>query len=300
MLAGHNESPGISEEPSGELFLGNPMMVLRDFRLENHALNDAAVRNRYVAGRPNENNVADADFRRLLEPAFLPPLDFTRDASWELVTKQISRKPAWVRQGPAEKFLSQFRMEPTSEGLLLKTPDAVERETRMYLWSPRPFEGDQRIEFDFRLELLRGLALVTACASGMQREDFITNHGVPKTGAMATILRDTRNYHWGYVRRVEAMRADVETQYVSKNPFGHKLHGACVPRLAQNRWYRLRLVLAANRLHGSFDGQTVFDLTDSAFGNNGPVYNPGRLGLRHMYNTTSRYRNLSVYGRRVG
>jgi len=105
----------------------------------------------------------------------------------------------------------------------------------MYLWSPRPFEGDQWIEFDLRLESPAGLALVTACASGMQREDFIADLGVPKTGAMATILRDARNYHWEFIRRVEAMRTDVETHYVSKNPFGHKLHCACVPRTGIKR-----------------------------------------------------------------
>ena len=74
---------------------------------------------------------------------------------------------------------------------------------------------------------------------------------------MGTILNDVRCYHWEFVRRVEAMRTDVETQYVAKNAVGLKFTSRCVPRLVQNRWYRLRFVKAGARLHGSFDGQTV-------------------------------------------
>ena len=143
----------------------------------------------------------------------------------------------------------------------------------------------------------RGLALVVMCASGMQRESFIDDHGVQSTGSMGTILRDVRNYHWEYVRRVEAMRTNVETQYLAKNPFGHKLHLSTIPRFERNRWYRLRLIKAGNRLHGSIDGQTVFDYTDTAFGNNGPVYNFGRIALRQMYHTALRYRNLELWTR---
>jgi hypothetical protein len=51
---------------------------------------------------------------------------------------------------------------------------------------------------------------------------------------------------------------------------------ADIPRLEQNRWYRLRFIVAGRRLHGSIDGRTVFDLIDDPYGNNGPVYNFGR------------------------
>lgn len=302
LLAGLNDRADHFETATGQIFIGNPIMVLRDLRIEDRALDDAAVRERYLADRPRENEVPDADFRRMLVPAFFAPLDLRRDSSWQLAYATDFTRTAdaasWVRQGPGEKFMAGFRMAATTEGLLIKTPDQVERETRMYLWSPRAFEGDQWIEFDFRLEGPAGLALVSACASGMQREDFLSDHGVPKTGSMSTILRDVRNYHWEFMRRVEAMRTDVETQYVAKNPFAHRLHCACVPRLESNRWYRLRLVIAGQRLHGSFDGQTVFDLTDTPFGNNGPVYNFGRIGLRQMYHTALRYRNFSVHERR--
>jgi hypothetical protein len=188
-------------------------------------------------------------------------------------------------------------METTKDGLLIETPDDIDTETRMYLWSGRNFEGDQWIEYDFRIESPEGLGLLVVCASGMQREDFIADHELPKTGSMSTIVSATRNYHWEYVRRVEAMRTDVETQWVSKNPFARNLHSGCIPRLERDRWHRLRFVKVGNRLHGSINGKTVFDIRDDGFQNHGPVYNFGRIALRQMYKTRMRYRNLVMHTR---
>lgn len=301
MMAGHNPQADNFEEAAPQLFLGNPMMVLRELHLENRVLSGDEIRASYRRERLPDNDLPDSEFRKMLTPAFQAPLDLKRDAEWKSAYECSFSHPkdleGWTRQGPGETFMNQFRMESTAEGLYIKTPDQIEKETRMYLWSQKRFEGDQWVEFDFRLESPKGLALVSLCTSGMQREDFFEDHGVPNTGSMVTILRDLRNYHWEYMRRVEAMRTDVETQYVAKNPFGHRLHCGCVPRLEQNHWYRLRFIKAGPRLHGSFDGQTVFDLTDDPFRNNGPVYNFGRIGLRQMYHTAMRYRNLVVYQR---
>ena len=299
MMAGHNEQAENFDEAGPALFVGNPMMVLRELLLEDRALSVEEIRAAYQAARPAENDRIDAEFRAMLEPRFLPPLDLRRDAAWRLVYECAFTRESdlreWTRQGPSAQYLDRFRLQTTAEGLYVKTPDEVEKETRTYLWSNRRFEGDQWLEFDFRLESPKGLALVGLCVSGMQREDFIEDHGVPETGSMITILRDVRCYHWEFFRRVEAMRADVETQYVAKNPFGHRLHSACIPRLEQNRWYRLRLIKNGPRLHGAIDGRTVFDLIDDPFRNNGPVYNYGRIVLRQMYNTALRYRNLTMH-----
>lgn len=303
-MAGHNIQADNFETGAAGFYLGNPMMVFRDLRLEPRALDAGAVAARYRGDRPAGNTLPDADWQQMLVPRFLPSLDLPRDAGWQLAYGCSFTKAGdldgWERQGPGQKYLEGFRMEVTGEGLYLKTPEPVDIESRMYLWSRRNFEGDQWIEFDFRLESPKGLALLVACASGMQREDFIAEHGLPETGGMVTILRNTRNYHWEFMRRVEAMRTDVETQYLAKNPFGHRLHCACVDRLKQNQWYRLRFIKAGNRLHGSLDGQTVFDVVDSSFANNGPVYNFGRIGLRQMYHTALRYRNLEVWQRPTG
>jgi len=301
MLAGLNLEAENFEEAAPQLYLGNPMMLLRELRIEDRVASPAEIGAQYQAARPAANLATDADLRRLLEPAFGPPLDLRRDASWKSVYERAFTRPAdlagWLRQGPGEEYMADFRMETTPEGLLIKTPDKIENDTRMYLWSPITFEGDQWIEFDFRLESPRGLALLVVCASGMQREDYIADHGLPASGGMGFILRDLRNYHWEFVRRVEAMRPDVETQYLAKNPFGRRLHSGTIPRLEQGRWYRLRFVKAGPRLHGSIDGRTVFDVTDNPYENNGPVYNFGRIAFREMYRTALRYRNLAVFQR---
>jgi hypothetical protein len=55
------------------------------------------------------------------------------------------------------------------------------------------------------------------------------------------------------------------------------------------------LVKSGHRIHGSIDQKTVFDVMDDTSANNGPVLNYGRIGLRQMYDTAMRYRNLVVY-----
>lgn len=301
MMVGHNLRAGGFEEPGAELQLGNPMFVLSDLQLEPRAVDAAEIDRRYRSKRPAENTVTEADFRAMLVPAFGAPLDLRRDASWrsayECSFTRAGEGADWLLQGPGKKYLAEMRRETTAEGLYLKSPDQIANETRLYLWSPRAFEGDHWLEFDFRPESPAGLALLVLCASGMQREDYFADHGVPATGSMKTILRDLRNYHWEFFRRVEAMRTDVETQYLAKNPFGRRLHASCIPRLEQNRWYRIRFLVAGRRLHGSIDGRTVFDVTDNPENNNGPVYNFGRIGLRLMYATAMRFRDLSLWTR---
>jgi hypothetical protein len=300
MAAGHNLRAGNFPVSRGDLWLGNPMMVLREVALQDRMLSEAEIRQQYDSNRPSGNDAVDAELRRLLAPVALPELDLKLDGSWTETYRcgfRDSRETAaWQRQGP-QAHLDRFRLETTPEGLLIETPDVIDIETRMYLWSDRTFEGDQWIEYDFRLESPEGLGLLVVCASGMQREDFIADHGPPKTGGMGTILGATRNYHWEYVRRVEAMRTDVETQWLSKNPFGRILHSGCIPRLEQDRWRRLRFVKAGYRLHGSIDGRTVFDVRDDPFQSYGSAYNFGRMAFRQMYKTRMRYRDLVVYTR---
>ena len=112
---------------------------------------------------------------------------------------------------------------------------------------------------------------------------------------MGDMLLNYRNYHWEYMRRVEAMRTDVESQYVNKNPWAKSLYAGCVPRFEQNRWYKIRFIKSGNRLYGSLDGKTVFDVQENANDNNGPVLNSGRVVLRQMYNTAMKYRNFKIY-----
>ncbi len=300
MMGCNPRADGFAEGGS-KLYLGNPMMVFRDLKLKTQSLRDEDVASQYATMRPGSNQSTDADIAKLMNPQTLQPLDIKRDSSWQesyacSFTKAEDLKP-WLLQ-TGDEFRDEFVVRTTDEGLLVKTPDRIDKETRMYLWSPRTFEGDQWIEYDFRIESPEGLSLLVFAASGAQREDFLQDYEMEKTGRMGIILGKTRNYHWEYVRRVECMRTDVETQYMGKNPWGTQLVMGCIPRLKEGEWHRLRLVKVGNRIHGSINGKTVFDRKDDSNSQNGPVLDFGRIGLRQMYKTSMRYRNFVVYEKR--
>ena len=230
-------------------------------------------------------------------PAYHPPLDDVYDGPWEEAYACSFTSPGdlegWIIQ-TGDNFREQFDVRITDEGLLISTPDTIHRESRMYLWCPELFEGDIRIEYDFRPESPEGLALLIIFASGVQREDVLTDHPLANLGTMRTMLGDYRNYHWEYFRRVCLNRMDMETQYLQKNP-ARNLYIGNIPSLEQDRWYRLRFIKEGDRLCGSIDGQTVFDVTDPPDDGTGASYSFGRIGLRQMFYTRMRYRNLVVY-----
>ncbi len=194
-------------------------------------------------------------------------------------------------------YRDKFKLEITKDGLYFETPDIIHTESRGYLWSPVSVEGDQWIEYEFQLVSSKGLALLIMCASGLQGEDIIQDHGLKKTGSMSDMLTNYRNYHWEYVRRVEAMRTDVETQYVHKNPWGKTLYVGCIPRFERYRWYKMQFIKKGNRLYGAIDGKVVFDVEENPYDNNGPLLNSGRVVLRQMYHTAMKYRNFVIYTR---
>jgi len=295
LKVGENHDAGGFIEAGDKLYIGNPMMLMRELTLTKRVLTAGEIERQYDAHRPESNGPADQDIRRDYIPQQKPDFNVKLDDSWIKAYSCSFLDPAdlnkWLFQ-TGDKYRDLFTVKITDEGLLIKTPDIIAKDSRIYLWSPQTFEGDQWIEFDFRVESPKGLSLLVVAASGSQREDFVTDHGLPRTGAMGFILGQTRNYHWEFVRRVEAMRTDVETQYLAKNPWGHRMFYGCIPRLQRNRWYRLRFVKLGNRLYGSINGRTVFDIEDSAFNNNGPVLNFGRIGLRQMYSTAMQYRNF--------
>ncbi len=301
LLAAHNDIIAHFDAPRPRLHLGNPCMVLSDLQMTSETVwNADDARREFETGGPAPTPAVAAEVRDCFMPRDRPPFELTRDAGW---TEKLARGftapgdlDGWLRQGPQYQPLPQLRI--TDEGLLVQTPDELAVDTRTYLWSPECYEGDLWVEYDFRPESPRGLSLLVACASGPQREDFIADHGLPKGGGMSTIITDrVRNYHWEYFRRVEAMRTDVETQVLVKNTWQHPLAYAVIPSLAVGEWHRMRFVKIGARIHGSIDGQTVFDVIDEPWGGSGPVFDFGRLALRQMYHTTMRYRNFAVWTR---
>ncbi len=281
------------------LYLGNPMMVLSEMILEDKVWSAGRITRMYQAAKPRQNAGIDRDFRQWYAPLRQNSARLVPGKGWRLAYQnnftQAAGAADWVLQGG--NYLPVPRLETTPEGLRIETSHIAAKETRMYLWSPRCFEGnDQWISFEFRPESTHGLALLVFCASGMQREDFFTDFGVPRTGSMDTIIADgLRCYHWEFFRRLDVMRRDVETQVLIKNPWEKPMQYGCVPRLKLHRWHQLQVIKEGPRIRCRLNDATVFDVTDNAFQGHGPVYNYGRIGLRHMWSTAMSYRNLSVY-----
>ena len=297
-LVGHNFLAKSFKQSNNKIYLGNPLMVVSGLKFHTESLNKEEIRNDYLSGRPETNQSSDNTIRKIVNPQDKPTLNFKLDSSWKKeyecsFTKKTDLN-GWTFQ-TGDKFRDKFKLDVSENGLYWETPEMIDTESRGYLWCPAKVEGDQWIEFEFQLVSPKGLALLIMCASGMQGEDVIEDHGLRKTGSMGDMNANYRNYHWEFMRRVEAMRTDVETQYVCKNPWGKGLYVGCVPRFEQNRWIKIRYIKVGNKICGSFDGKTVFEVEDSAYDNNGPVLNSGRVVLRQMYNTAMRYRNFVIY-----
>jgi Domain of unknown function (DUF1961)/Concanavalin A-like lectin/glucanases superfamily len=299
-LVGHNFLAKNFKAGNNRVYIGNPLMIISRLKVQTDILSNEEVKKEYLSMRPVSNQPSDNVIRNIVIPQDKPALNLHLDDSWEKVYECSFTKKSdldgWIFQ-TGDKFRDKFKLNITEDGLYWETPDIIDAESRGYLWCPARVEGDQWIEFEFQLVSPKGLALLMMFASGIQGEDIIEDHGLRKTGSMGDMLANYRNYHWEYVRRVEAMRTDVETQYVSKNPWGKSLYVGCVPRHEQNRWIKIRFIKIDNKLYGSCDGKTVFEVTDNAYDNNGPVLNSGRVVLRQMYNTAMRYRNFVIYQR---
>lgn len=298
VLMGFNHQAADFMKGNEVLYIGCPMMVMRELSITQEIMSPDQLKIEYLKHKIPANKQADAEIAKLTTPAYGPQSDLKIDDSWEKAYvcsfTQKSDLDGWHFQTD-EEYLDSMIVETSPEGLFFKTPDKIDNATRLTLWGPKTFEGDQCLDVDFRLETPRGLALVFLCASGVAREDFINDHELKMTGKMSPILGGTRNYHWEFVRRVNVIRTDMETQSVYKNPWGKHLHLGVIPKIEQDKWYKLRMIKIGDRIQGSIDGKIVFDVTDHPDQHHGPVFNFGRIGIRHMYHTGVWHRNLVVY-----
>ena len=305
ILSGNNDQPSEADPPNPELYLGNPAMVFRDLQIWGSELGAAEIARAYrEAGLPSDPRV-QKHLAALMVPQSKPKHSWSPGPDWKLSYEASFTKPndleGWVQQGCLTDPFRMREMRTTPDGLLLDTPAQIENETRVYLWSPRNFEGDIAVEFEFRPERDTGLALLVIQASGMQREDFITGHPRRTTGSMATIINDrVRNYHWEFFRRYDFNLRNGNTNVLAKNPFQRPMGMSSSPTLELGKFYRLQMVQEGRRLRGMIDGRLVLDVEDDPHINLGPVYNFGRIGLRLMYDTRMTFRNLKVWNRDLG
>ena len=296
-MVGHNYSAKSFMRSQNKLYIGNPLMVISHLNIQEKILSAKEIESEYRSLKPSTNQTADSLIQSLVRPVnkgTIKPLDSSWKKTYSCAFNKPSDLEGWTFQ-TGDKFRDKFTLKVTEKGLLWETPSIIHTESRGYLWCPFQAEGDQCIEYEFQLVSPKGLALLIMCASGTQGEDIIQDQGLRKTGSMSDMNANYRNYHWEYVRRVEAMRTDVETQYVNKNPWAKSLFVGCTDRLEQHRWIKIRFMKTGNQLTGYLDGKLIFEVEDNAFDNNGPVFNAGRIVLRQMYATSMMYRNFEIY-----
>jgi hypothetical protein len=305
LLAGSNYQPFEMERPRPELFLGNTAMTFSGLELYSGELTPDEVSRKYRAAARPANPEVQRHLEALFTPVPKPAYAWKPDGDWKLGYSASFTKPddlqGWIQQGCLQDPFKMRELRTTADGLLLDTPAQIENETRVYLWSPRNFEGDVAVEFEFRPERDSGLALLVVQASGMQREDMIADQPKRTTGSMKTIIADrVRNYHWEFFRSYDFNLRHVSTQVMAKNPWERPLGFSSQPRLRLGEFHKAQFVQEGRHLRAAVDGKLVLDVVDDPAINLGPVFNFGRIGLRLMYDTRVTFRNLKVWNRNTG
>lgn len=82
-----------------------------------------------------------------------------------------------------------------------------------------------------------------------------------------------------------------------KNPWIRPLGLANLPPLEVGVWHKLLFVQEGGHLRAAIDGRWALDLQDDAFNSSGPVLNSGCIGLRLMYASRMRFKNLKIWNR---
>lgn len=303
ILCGTTRFPFLCDTPGQKLFLGNTAMVFADLEIFPSELSEGDVQSLYRRSGAVDNDVDD-ELLELFSERPRAAVDWSPSAEWTTrYSSSLTHRgdfDGWTQEGclTPEFRLTQF--DVTADGLLIETPDVVDTESRVYFWSPESFDGDLAVEYEFRPESETGLALLIAQASGMQREDILDDQPPRTTGAMTTIIGDRiRNYHWEYYRKAVDVRGDLGTQVLVKNPWFKPLGMSTRAPLEVGTWHRLLFLQEGNRIRAGLDGEWVLDVTDDAFAHSGPVLNHGRVGLRLMYSTRMRFRDLTIRNRRL-
>jgi hypothetical protein len=305
ILSGATNYAYRADAPRPELYLGNTAMVFGGLEIYDRELTAAEVASMYERADYPKDPAVRARLLDFFTVTPKPAVDWKPAAGWKQVYETSFTRPAdldrWIQQGCLGVPYSMKEKRITPDGLLLETPDEIANESRMYLWSPRSFEGDIAVQFDFRPERESGLALLVVQASGMQREDFIADHPRRTSGGMGTIIADrVRNYHWEFFRKTPDVRADLQTEILVKNPWTRPLGMSCIPDLETGRFHRLLFVQEGAHLRAAIDGHWALDAHDDPWINMGPVFNSGRIGIRLMYQTRMTFRDLKVWNRDTG
>ncbi|MEO1236366.1 MAG: DUF1961 family protein [Planctomycetota bacterium] len=289
------------------LVAGHPNWAMADLRFFEGAADDAWIESHDADSATPETDAARDRLARTylghdLEAADLSPAP--GDGFVDQLTLSL-RKPEHL-----DRFYQQGMpgcVRATPDGIEVRTPDTQFRsregiETGQgYLWTEDFFRGELYLEYEFMPLKEQGLLLLCFQAAGIQGNDFMADEPRRIDGTMRTVFGDhVRNYHLEYFREMDDAEHRRASVGLFKQPWLMPMGYRCLPdRLAQNQWHKLQIRQDGTRLRIALGGKLVIDAQDSAHATCGPILRQGHVGLRCMWKTHVRYRDLKVATRPI-
>ncbi len=291
------------ETPNPTVFTGNPMWAISEVNFYSVALDETDTKSLFIEGMKHQDLEEQTRLEKRYLGKGLQPFKFKPDENWKPALNLSLKDQEQLKLFYVQGMKTSARIE--SDGLHIETANVnqpmkftpgQDDTNQMYLWSEKTFEGDLYVKFQFKSLLPGGLSLLMLQASGMQREDFLTDYPRRTTGSMQMVSwEDVRNYQWEYYREMNDTRNDVSTHYFKKNPTTWLMAYQDVPGLlSDGQWHQLEYLQEGNHLRGAIDGLTVVDVLDHSKIHHGPVLTFGRLGLRCMLRTHMVFKDLEV------
>jgi hypothetical protein len=176
----------------------------------------------------------------------------------------------------------------------------------MVLWTKNSFEGDLKIEYDYTRfdEETRCVTILyiqaTGSGKGRYHKDITKWNDLRKVPAMATYFDHMHSYHISYAafpntadttsyirgRRYMPEGNGIKGTELKPEYFPTGLFEKGVPHkitvVKKSRDLFIRIENAAQTFHGHMTNPTL------------PIITEGRIGLRHMFTRSARYRNFRI------
>ncbi|OAQ38947.1 hypothetical protein A5893_12985 [Pedobacter psychrophilus] len=286
---------------NSSLYLGNPTLAYSDIKFYNTNLSENELYSQFKKEDTQKSIALEQELQHTYAGKDRKPFTWKLDNTWKSklnlsLTKSTDLDSFYIQGKPVEVAI-------TKEGLLIETinkeMNSAVLDSQMYVWTRKPFEGDLYVEYEYKTLRPGGLSLLLTQASGMNREDFMADYPLRKSGRMTMIYgEDVRSYHWEYYREMADMRNDLDNSAIVKEPWNYPMaFGSKSIPLTKDTWHKLQFLQIGNRLIGAIDGIIMFDCKDDGFINNGPVLDFGRIAIRCMLRTKMVFRNLKVYNK---
>ncbi|HTL07253.1 MAG TPA: DUF1961 family protein, partial [Chitinophagaceae bacterium] len=208
------------------LYTGNPALAMSTIQFYDQLLSPNQVYANFRRSVTAFNKALEDELVKTYNGEGLGRFSWQPGPGWQ---KKLSVD--FTRPSDLDSFYIQgapVHVGVNNEGLLIETIDKIYTgkllDSQVYVWTNKPFEGDLYVEYEFKVLRPGGLSLLMVQASGMNREDFMSDYPLRTGGRMTTVYgEDVRNYHWEYYREMADMRNDNANGALMKNPFLYPL-----------------------------------------------------------------------------